>query len=344
MTRVLAAMSGGVDSAAAAILLRGQGFDVYGATMLLHDAQTAELDDARRSAEALGIPFAVFDLREDFARLVTRPFARAYQAGLTPNPCVVCNRTLKFGLFLDRALALGCEKIATGHYARLGFDGTLGRWLVRKAADAGKDQTYMLYSLSQAQLSHVLLPMGGLTKQAARELAEAEGLPVAHKHDSQDICFIPDGGYLSYLTAHGVTPQTGEFRGLDGTDYGPHRGLEAYTLGQRRGLGVPAGSRIYVVGKQGRDVLLGPESALYSRRVQIRDVNFLPFDTLPGELAAEAKLRYTPKTARCLVRPVPGGAELLFDEPQRAVTPGQAAVLYQGDLLLGGGTITGAEP
>ena len=136
-------MSGGVDSAAAAILLRGQGFDVCGATMLLHDAQTAELDDARRSAEALGIPFAVFDLREDFARLVTRPFARAYQAGLTPNPCVVCNRTLKFGLFLDRALALGCEKIATGHYARLGFDGTLGRWLVRKAADAGKDQTYM---------------------------------------------------------------------------------------------------------------------------------------------------------------------------------------------------------
>jgi tRNA-specific 2-thiouridylase len=339
MTRVLAAMSGGVDSAVTAALLLEQGYDVGGATMLLHEGQEQEIEDAKRSAEALGLPFTVFDLREDFERFVAKPFAESYQAGLTPNPCVLCNKTLKFGLFLDRALALGYEKIATGHYARIEKDEKTGRVLVKKALDTAKDQTYMLWSLSQAQLSRVLLPMGGMTKEQARAKAAELGLAVAHKRDSQDICFIPDGDYLAYLVSRGVAPQKGEFRGPDGRDLGPHRGLEAYTLGQRRGLGIPAGSRLYVVGKEGSDVLLGPESALMRSLVRIRDVNFLPFNTLPGELRAEAKLRYSPKTAPCLVRPVPEGAELLFDEPQRAPTPGQSAVLYAGGVLLGGGII-----
>ena len=341
--RVMAALSGGVDSAVTAALLQKEGYTVEGATMLLHENAAQEIEDARRSAGRLGIPFHVFDFREEFRRLVTEPFIETYRSGATPNPCVLCNRTVKFGLFLARAQALGCELAATGHYARLARDEKTGRYLVRTALDAAKDQTYMFCMLSQEQLRHILLPMGEHTKQEARELAEALGLAVARKRDSQDICFIPDGDYPAYLTRNGVRPQLGRFVGPNGEDYGPHRGLEAYTLGQRRGLAVAAGSRIYVVGKRGCDVLLGPESMLYSRRVFVRDLNYLPFDAPDGEFYAEAKLRYTPRTARCLVRPREGGAELLFDEPQRAVTPGQTAVLYSGELLVGGGTITGAE-
>jgi len=341
--RVMTALSGGVDSAVTAALLLKAGYEVEGATMLLHESGQRELDDARLTADRLGIPFHVYDFREEFRRLVTEPFIETYRSGATPNPCVVCNRTVKFGLFLDRSLALGCSFVATGHYARLARDEKTGRYLVRTALDAAKDQTYMFCMLSQKQLSHILLPMGVHAKQEARSLAEELGLAVAHKHDSQDICFIPDGDYLAYLERNGVCPQLGRFVGLNGEDYGPHRGLEAYTLGQRRGLAVAAGSRIYVVGKRGRDVLLGPESALYSRRVFVKDLNYLPFDAPAGEFYAEAKLRYTPRTARCLVRPREGGAELLFDEPQRAVTPGQSAVLYDGELLVGGGTIIGSE-
>ena len=340
--RVLAAMSGGVDSAAAASLLLAQGFEVWGATMLLHERAEREVEDARRSAAQLGIPFYVFDWREEFRRLVTQPFIEAYQAGLTPNPCVLCNRTVKFGLFLDEARRLGCEAVATGHYARVERDGSSGRWLVRRALDGSKDQTYMFYTLTQEQLSHILLPMGAHTKAEARELAARSGLTVARKHDSQDICFVPDGDYLAYLVENGVVPQKGRFIGPDGGDLGPHRGLEGYTLGQRRGLAIAAGSRIYVTGKRGADVLVGPEEALFSRRVFLRDVHFIPFDRAPEELGADAKLRYTPKTARCRVRQTKDGAELLFDEPQRAATPGQSAVLYDGELLLGGGIIAGS--
>mgnify|MGYP001050459146 CR=1 FL=1 len=243
----------------------------------------------------------------------------------------------------DKALALGYEKMATGHYARVEWDAGSGRWLLRRAADAAKDQSYVLYSLTQAQLSRVLLPMGGMTKDAAREKAEALGLTVAHKHDSQDICFVPDGDYMRFLTEHGVRPQPGHFIGLDGRDFGPHRGQEAYTLGQRRGLDIPYGTRIYVVAKRGSDVVIGPNEALFSRRVQVRDLNWIPFDVPPEGLRAQAKLRYTPKTAECTVHLTENGAELCFDEPQRAVTPGQAAVLYDGDTVLGGGTICGAD-
>ena len=339
MKKILAAMSGGVDSAVTAALLRRAGYTVGGAVMRLHADAGSEIADARRSAAQLGIDFHVFSWQPEFRRLVQKPFMRIYQSGGTPNPCVICNRTVKFGLFLDEALRLGYDGMATGHYARVEYDAGSGRYLVKTAADAAKDQTYMLYSLTQAQLSRVVLPMGALSKAQARELARELGLSVAHKQDSQDICFIPDGDYMTFLTQNGVVPQAGHFIGMDGRDFGPHRGMEAYTIGQRRGLDIPYGTRIYVTGKRGGDVYIGPNEALFSRRVRISDVNFIPFDHLDGELRAQAKLRYTPKTAACTVRPTEDGAELLFDEPQRAVTPGQAAVLYDGEILLGGGTI-----
>ena len=348
MSRVLTAMSGGVDSAVTAALLLEAGHTVGGATMALHEYAPQELADARRSAERLGIEFHIFDWQEEFFRLVQRPFMEIYQAGWTPNPCVICNRTVKFGLFLDKALALGYEKMATGHYARVEWDAGSGRWLLRRAADAAKDQSYVLYSLTQAQLSRVLLPMGGMTKDAAREKAEALGLAVAHKHDSQDICFVPDGDYMRFLTEHGVRPQPGHFIGLDGRDFGPHRGQEAYTLGQRRGLDIPYGTRIYVVAKRGSDVVIGPNEALFSRRVLAGAgaAVVLRLDTRAKEQHAMLERAISAREtwlSDTRVRLTENGAELCFDEPQRAVTPGQAAVLYDGDTVLGGGTICGAD-
>lgn len=342
MTKILTAMSGGVDSAVTAALLQKDGFSVGGAVMVLHENGEQEAADAERSAARLGLPFHIFRWQEEFYRLVQEPFMREYQRGNTPNPCIFCNRTVKFGLFLDRALELGYDGMATGHYARVERSGS-GRYLLKRAKDPLKDQTYMLYSLSQAQLARIRLPMGDMTKAEAREYARELGLEVAEKHDSQDICFVPDGDYMRFLLDHGVVPQPGRFLGLDGKDYGPHRGQECYTIGQRRGLELPCGERVYVVRKENGNVRIGPNEALFSTRVQIGDVNFIPFDRPNGELRAEAKLRYTPRAAACTVRPTEYGAELLFDEPQRAVTPGQAAVLYDGDVVLGGGTILSAS-
>ena len=353
--QAMIAMSGGVDSSVAAYLMQQAGYDCMGVTMKLYENEDAgvprghtccaldDVEDARRVAYALGMPYYVFNYKDAFREQVMARFAAAYQRGATPNPCLDCNRYLKFGLLETRARALGCEVLATGHYARIVKDEASGRYVLKKALDGSKDQSYVLYSLTQAQLSRVLLPMGGMTKEAAREKAEALGLTVAHKHDSQDICFVPDGDYMRFLTEHGVRPQPGHFIGLDGRDFGPHCGQEAYTLGQRRGLDIPYGTRIYVVAKRGSDVVIGPNEALFSRRVQVRDLNWIPFDVPPEGLRAQAKLRYTPKTAECTVHLTENGAELCFDEPQRAVTPGQAAVLYDGDTVLGGGTICGAD-
>ena len=338
MKKILAAMSGGVDSAVSVLLLQHMGYEVGGATMLLQSCGAAEAEGAQKSARYLGIDFHLFDWQDDFRRHVIDPFKAVYQAGHTPNPCIFCNKTLKFGAFLDAAFALGYDGIATGHYAKVKEQD--GRFLLYTAEDRSKDQTYMLYHLSQRQLSHVLFPMGDYTKEQARAIAAEANLPAATKHDSQDICFIPDGDYLAFLIRDGLVPQPGRFIGPKGEDLGPHKGLEAYTMGQRRGLEVAYGERIYVVGKQGNDVRLGSNDDLMQSRVFVEDVNFIPFDTLTGPIRAQAKLRYTPTAAPCTVFPEDGGVTLEFDTPQRAVTPGQAAVFYDGDMVLGGGTIS----
>lgn len=341
MRRILVAMSGGVDSAAACLLLKKQGYEIGGATMLLRDGGEAEAEDARRAAEQMGIDFHLFDLRREFQKNVIDEFTRVYQTGGTPNPCVVCNRTMKFGVFLDKALVLGYDGIATGHYVRI--EEKNGRYVLRTARDRAKDQTYMLCGLSQWQLAHTLFPLGTVESKAEiRALAEQAGLALSRKHDSQDICFVPDGDYMAYLTAHGLVPQAGNFITADGKILAPHVGMEAYTTGQRRGLGIALGQRTYVLGKRGADVILGDEAGLFARRVAVGEVNYLPFDQPEAPLRVQAKLRYTTKFADALLLPTDDGCELRFDTPQRAPTPGQTAAFYDGDYLVGGGTILGS--
>ena len=341
MKKILVALSGGVDSAAAAIILQKQGYEVGGATMLLRDGGESEVEDARQAATTLGIPFHCFDMRKEFKEIIIEDFRQVYVSGGTPNPCVLCNRKMKFGLFLDKAMELGYEGVATGHYARLKPEGE--RTLLIRAADGAKDQTYMLCGLNQYQLSHSLFPLGDvLSKDETRSLAEKAGLDVARKRDSQDICFVPDGDYMKYLTEHGLIPQEGNFITPEGEILGKHRGVEAYTVGQRRGLGMAFGQRAYVLGKRGTDVIIGDNEDLFSRNVWVEQVNYIPFDKPAGPIEVEAKLRYSAKTAKATLIPYENGCELIFEQPQRAVTPGQTAVFYHGDMVIGGGIIANA--
>ena len=298
MKKILAAMSGGVDSAVACILLQRQGVTVGGGTMLLRPGGEEEAQMAADAAAQLGLIFHLFCWQEEFLQNVIEPFTRVYQQGGTPNPCIFCNRTMKFGRFLDAALELGYDGIATGHYAQVRFDTGSGRYLLLCAQDGAKDQTYRLDCLSQAQLARTRFPLGSMTKQEVRALAAEAGRHVAAKHDSQDICFVPDGDYMAYLRAHGLQPQPGHFRTLDGRDLGPHKGMEAYTLGQRRGLEIAAGERIYVVRKAGADVILGPQEALFSRTVFVGEINLIALAALRQPMRLAAKQRPAQFTRR----------------------------------------------
>ena len=352
--KILVAMSGGVDSSVAAMLLTRAGHECVGCTMKLYGNADAgiehghtccsldDVEDARSVARRLHIPYYVFNFSEGFREKVIDKFVDSYCRGITPNPCIDCNRYMKFDKLYDRADVLGCGCIATGHYARVEWEN--GRFLLRRAADRAKDQTYMLCKLTQAQLARTLFPLGGVvSKEETRRLAQEAGLTLARKHDSQDICFVPDGDYMAYLTANGLVPQAGHFVTPDGRVLGPHRGLEAYTVGQRRGLGMAFGERMYVLGKRGTDVVVGEERLLFSRRVELGDVNYISYDRPPGPLRVEAALRYTPRTAPAWLYPDGPACTLLFDEPQRAATEGQTAVFYDGETVVGGGTIRAAE-
>lgn len=346
--RVAVAMSGGVDSAAAALLLQQAGYEVWGVTLRLQscagavEAAEAEIDAARRAAEALGIPHRVLDLRERFRSAVMDRFVSEYLAGRTPNPCVDCNREIKFGALLDWALEQGADYLSTGHYARVDQAGENGRWRLLRGTDRRKDQSYVLYQLNQRQLSHLLLPLGSYDKPAIRSLVENRGLSNARKADSQDICFIPDGDYAAFLARSGAELVPGDFVDQTGRVLGRHKGLPCYTPGQRKGLGVSAGEPVYVLRKEAASnrIILGPDSALYTTELTAERVNWLSVPPPEGPMAVTAKTRYTQREAAATAELLPDGRlRVIFQEPQRAVTAGQAVVLYVGDAVAGGGTI-----
>jgi tRNA-specific 2-thiouridylase len=342
-------MSGGVDSSVAAFLLRRDGYDCAGAMMGLFGA--VEGDDARAVAQTLGIPFHVFDFSEVFAEKVLARFVSAYRGGITPNPCVDCNRFVKFRRFLQQAGEMGFPFIATGHYARVERDAN-GRYLLKKGLDETKDQSYMLYTLTQGQLARTLFPLGGLTKEEARGIAADAGFANAQKSESQDICFVPDGDYAGFIRRHVTSvhggqklhDECGDFIDHKGKPLGRHKGLIHYTIGQRKGLGISAPHPLYVIAlnAENNTVTLGPSERLFSGALAASGINLIPFDTLPSPLRVTAKIRYNQQAQPATVRQTgPDRLCVTFDKPQRAVTPGQAVVLYDGDAVIGGGTITG---
>lgn len=342
--KTLIAMSGGVDSAVAAYRMRAEGSPCAGAIAQLWNTDEQSIGDARSVAERLGMEFFVWDAAADFRDQVVARFIDAYEQGLTPNPCVVCNRCIKFGTLLEKALAAGFDRVATGHYAQVRYDTATGRYLLCKAADTAKDQTYFLACLSQYQLAHAAFPLGALTKEQARAIALEQGFVNARKRDSQDICFVPDGDYFSFMQRHtGKAYAAGDFLDLSGMVVGKHKSAVAYTLGQRKGLGIALGQPVYVCAKdmEANTVTVGPNEALFSTTLRANDWNFFPFPALTEPMRVTAKARSRHAEQPATVYPEENGmARVVFDAPQRAMTPGQAVVLYDGDTVVGSGTIT----
>ncbi len=357
MKKVMVGMSGGVDSSVAAMLLRDQGYEVMGVTLKLfsdEDISQAQKEgktccalsdvmDARSVAYRLGFEHLVFNFKDNFREHVMKQFADSYLGGRTPNPCIECNRHVKFDKMLRRALELDYDYIATGHYAVNEYDPESGRYLLKRPADRSKDQTYVLYSLTQEQLSHTLFPLGGLEKSQVRELAEKAGLVNSSKPDSQDICFVPDGDYAGFIRQFtGADVPCGNFVDAEGKVLGEHKGIINYTVGQRKHLGISLGKPAYVVRKdvESNTVTLGDEADLYTRSLIAEDFNLISVPELTAPMRVTAKTRYSQTDRPAVVSALGDGRYMVeFDEPQRAVTSGQAVVLYDGDIVVGGGTI-----
>src|SRR6266478_4173467 len=369
MTRqktIAVAMSGGVDSSTVAAMLRAEGHNVIGLTMQLwnqrrlagHEGMPEQVTgrccslddvyDARRVAEHIGIPYYVVNHEERFERDVVRPFVEEYLSGRTPIPCSLCNNHLKFDQLLVVARQIGADRVATGHYAQVTFDDKTGRWLLKRPADKSKDQTYFLFGLTQEQLSRTMFPLGGMTKPEVRELARKHKLVIAEKPDSQEICFVPGGDYKRFLDAYlaeqGEPPleTPGEMVTTDGRVIGEHTGIHNFTVGQRKGLGVATGSPLYVLQIKGdaRQVVVGEQENLYSRTLLTRRVNLISINDLAEPMRVSVKIRHRHEPGAAVIE-MSGTDEILvtFDQPQRAITPGQAAVFYDGDTVVGGGWI-----
>lgn len=340
MKKVLVALSGGVDSSVAAHLLKAQGYKCIGATMRLLDGADGQIADAKAVADRIGIPFYEFDLRKEFRELVIDEFIKSYENGDTPNPCVVCNKQLKFGLLLEKAIELGCDFIATGHYAQI--ESIDGRFVLKKAETLEKDQSYFLYSLPQEALSRVLFPLGGYSKPEIRAIAEGLGLVTAKKKDSQDICFVPDGDYIKVIEDYtDKTYPKGNFIDVNGNILGQHQGIIRYTTGQRKGLGVAFGKPMYVGRKNvtTNEVTLCSDAELYSDTLKAVKLNWIAFPTPPKAFECSARIRYRHVEQPATVTVDGDTATVKFDQPQRAATSGQSVVFYDGDLVLGGGII-----
>ncbi len=339
--KVLVAMSGGVDSSAAAAVLLEQGYTVEGATMLLSPcAEEKAVSDARKVAERLGINFHVFDFRDKFSNSVIAPFSAIYCKGMTPNPCVICNKAIKFGAFLDKALEMGFDLIATGHYAKIKADN--GVYSLHRAKST-KDQTYVLYNMNQHILRHVVFPLADIDDKAnVRGLAQNLGLDVADKPDSQEICFIPDDDYAGFIAGQGISlPPQGNFVDLEGNVLGTHKGIVHYTVGQRKGLGISLGRPRFVVrvDAERNEVVLGDNSDTFSPALEANELNFISGSVPTQPVRLTAKVRYSAKDVPVTVFVSGDKARAIFDSPERAVTPGQAVVFYNGDEVVGGGTV-----
>ena len=353
--KVVVGMSGGVDSSVAAYLLKEQGYDVIGVTMQIWQDQDvftqsqeggccglSAVEDARRVAEKLSIPYYVMNFKADFQRAVIDYFVSEYEKARTPNPCIACNRYVKWESLLKRSMEIGADYIATGHYARITRLSN-GRYSIRNSVTAAKDQTYALYNLTQQQLMHTLMPVGEYTKPQIREIAEKIGLPVASKQDSQDICFVPDHDYAGFITREtGRESRPGNFVDETGRILGQHRGLIHYTIGQRKGLGISSQTPLFVkeLRPETNEVVLCQSQSLFNRVCYVDNVNYMAQETLTAPVAAIGKVRYSHAGAPCMLYPCGDGTlRCEFEEPQRAMTPGQAAVFYQDDYILRGGTI-----
>lgn len=353
--KVVVGMSGGVDSSVAAYLLKEQGYDVVGVTMQIWQDESSDIvedhggccglsavDDARRVAAMLDIPYYVMNFKNEFKRDVIDYFVKEYKEGRTPNPCIACNRYVKWESLLTRSLSIGADYIATGHYARI-TQLPNGRYAIRNSVTAKKDQTYALYNLTQEQLFRTLMPIGDYTKDEVRDIAGRIGLTVANKPDSMEICFVPDNDYAGFIEREtGYESVPGDFIDTQGNVIGKHKGVIHYTVGQRKGLGIALGKPAFVVAikPETNQVVIGDNSDVFSDKLYANHVNFMAADDITEPVHLKAKIRYSHEGAMCTVRKIAEDTiECTFDEPVRAITPGQAVVLYDGDYVYGGGTI-----